>query len=298
MPYMRNYREIYLVSYLVGEGLSGFLPSIIALIQGVGGNPQCRNITEPGSSEVKFETFYPDPRFSSKTFFMFLGTLLFLSFLSFISLNKLKVAIGERVKLPASVETLPTDMNAPPSYKTTSGWTMSKQSYMFLLSMMAIVCLLGNGILPSIQPYSCLPYGNVAYHLTVTLASMAGPLAMCSGFIIKNPKINLLSVLLTVVLILSSVVFYLALQSPTPPLQNSWLGEFFIVVLWILVTGLIGFIKMGVTTLFRPDPGRGLYYTGVATQLGSLVGAIASFTLINWSKMFKQYDRCSALTGH
>jgi riboflavin transporter 2 len=33
-------------SYLIGEGLSGFVPSIAALIQGVGGNPECRNVSK------------------------------------------------------------------------------------------------------------------------------------------------------------------------------------------------------------------------------------------------------------
>lgn len=296
MPYMRNYREIYLVSYLVGEGLSGFLPSIVALVQGVGGNPECVNVTKPGS-EIKFETHYPDPRFSSRAFFILLGSLLFLSLLSFIGLNKSKVARGERVKLPSSTETLPTDMSAPPSYKTTSGWAMSKQTYSYLLGMMAVVCILGNGMLPSLQSYSCLPYGNVAYHLTVTLASMAGPLAMCLGFVIKNLKVKLLSGLMALTLILSSLVLYLAAESPTPPLQHSWLGEFLVVVLWILVCGFIGFIKMGITTLFRPDPGRGLYYTGVATQIGSLIGAITSYTLVK-QEIFQSYSPCQALTGH
>jgi len=41
MPLIRNFREIYLISYFIGEGLSGFLPSVVALIQGVGGNPVC-----------------------------------------------------------------------------------------------------------------------------------------------------------------------------------------------------------------------------------------------------------------
>jgi hypothetical protein len=39
------FRETYLNSYLIGEGLSGFVPAIAALIQGVGGNPECRNVT-------------------------------------------------------------------------------------------------------------------------------------------------------------------------------------------------------------------------------------------------------------
>ena len=42
---MGVFKDIYLNSYLVGEGMSGFVPSIAALIQGVGGNPYCENIT-------------------------------------------------------------------------------------------------------------------------------------------------------------------------------------------------------------------------------------------------------------
>ncbi|KAJ8688228.1 hypothetical protein QAD02_024023 [Eretmocerus hayati] len=298
MPYMRNYREIYLVSYLVGEGLSGFLPSIVALIQGVGENPVCVNVTKSGSSDIEFEVRYSNPRFSTQSFFLFLGTLLFLSAASFIGLNKLSVAKGERVRLPSNSDSLPTDTSAPPSYKTAYDWNMSNRSYILLLVMMALACCLGNGILPSIQSYSCLPYGNEAYHLTVTLASMAGPLAMCSGFFFENQKVPLLSSMMVFVLMLSSFVFYTALKSPMPPLQGTWLGQFLIVSLWILVSGSIGFIKMGITTLFRPDPGKGLYYTGVATQVGSLVGAVLTFTLVNYTKMFQEYSPCDALKGH
>lgn len=294
MPYMRNYREIYLVSYLVGEGLSGFLPSIVALIQGVGGNGKCRNITSPGSTELKFEEYHPPPRFSLATFFLFVGTILLTSFLSFVGLNNLRVARQERVKLPSSAEILSTEMNAPPSYKTNSGWSMPRTLYVYLLVMMSVVCLLGNGILPSIQSYSCLPYGNVAYHLTVTLASMASPLAMCLGFFIKTPKISLLSFLFTIVLVLSGGIFYLAIKSPTPPLQNSIPGTLMTVCLWIAVSGLSGFIKMGITTLFRPDPGKGLYFTGVATQLGSLFGAMISFALVEYVNLFEAYNICTA----
>lgn len=296
MPYMRNYREIYLVTYLIGEGLSGFIPSVVALIQGVGGNPTCLNTTTPESPHIEFMPDYPEPRFSCQAYFIFTGTLLFLCYLSFLGLNNMSIAISERVKPPGSMETLPTDTKAPPSYKTNAGWTMSKQVYSYLLIMMALVCFLGNGTLPSIQSYSCLPYGNVAYHLTVTLSSMSGPLAMCLGFFIKTPKVSLLTASTAVLMILSGFICFLAATSPTPPLQGTWLGEFLVVLSWILISGLIGFIKLGITTLFRPDPGRGLYYTGVATQVGSLIGAVATFILVNHAKIFHSYSPCSALT--
>ncbi|XP_015588990.1 solute carrier family 52, riboflavin transporter, member 3-B [Cephus cinctus] len=292
MPFMRNYREIYLVSYLVGEGLSGFLPSVVALIQGVGGNPECINSTSPDSDVIEITTYYPEPRFSTQAFFIFLSIVLFMSFTSFIALTKTSMARRELVKPPGSTETLPTDTSALPTYKTSSGWTMAMRTYVYLLIMMSIVSCLGNAALASIQSYSCLPYGNVVYHLTVTLGSMAGPLAMCLGFVIKNPKIHVLSWLTVLILALSAYLFYLALQSPSPPFQNTWYGEFLVVISWILVNGLIGFVKMGITTLFRPDPGRGLFYTGVATQIGSVCGAITTFVMVNILNMFQSYSPC------
>ncbi|XP_011165859.1 solute carrier family 52, riboflavin transporter, member 3-A [Solenopsis invicta] len=298
MPYMRNYREIYLVSYLVGEGLSGFVPSAVALIQGVGSNPGCINVTKPDSNNLEFVPAAPNPRFSSEIFFVFIGSLLCLSFLSFLGLNVLPVARGERVKLPSSMEMLPTDTTAPPSYKTNSGWKMPTYTYYYLLVMMSIVCFLGNGTLPSVQSYSCLPYGNTAYHLTVTLASIAGPLAMSLGFFVNTPQVKLLNVLTAAILALSGFVLYLAAKSPYPPLQHSWVGELLVVLVWITLCGLIGFVKMGITTLYRPDPGKGLYYTGVATQIGSLVGAITTFVLVNYAKVFQSYSACTHLTGN
>ncbi|XP_018394478.1 PREDICTED: solute carrier family 52, riboflavin transporter, member 3-A [Cyphomyrmex costatus] len=311
MPYMRNYREIYLVSYLVGEGLSGFVPSAVALIQGVGNNAKCVNVTKPGSTHLEFVSVESDPRFSSEIFFIFIGTLLCLSFLSFLGLNALPVARGERVKqsvdsdttdseatYSGSMETLPTDATAPSSYKTNSGSKMPRFSYYYLLVMMAVVCFLGNSTLLSIQPYSCLPYGSIAYHLTVTLASIAGPLAMSLGFFVKTPEVRLLNILMITILALSGFVLYLAAKSPYPPLQHSWVGELMVVVVWIMLCGLIGFVKMGITTLYRPDPGKGLYYIGVATQVGSLIGAITMFGLINYAKVFQSYSPCTHLVGN
>ena len=68
LPFMALYRDIYLNSYLIGEGLSGFIPSIAALAQGVGGNPHCQNETRinetTGQVEWVVVKVVPEPRFS------------------------------------------------------------------------------------------------------------------------------------------------------------------------------------------------------------------------------------------
>jgi riboflavin transporter 2 len=86
---MSKFQEIYLMSYFIGEGLSGFVPSIVALIQGVGGNPECRNVTGENGPEIQAHT--PDPRFSVEFFFYFLFLCTLISLGAFVLLNKKRI---------------------------------------------------------------------------------------------------------------------------------------------------------------------------------------------------------------
>lgn len=57
---------------------------------------------------------------------------------------------------------------------------------LFIYILVAFVNALTNGVLPSVQTYSCLPYGPVAYHLSATLSSMANPLACFFSMFLSN----------------------------------------------------------------------------------------------------------------
>ena len=57
LPYMASFKQTYLNSYLIGEGMSGLVPAIAALAQGVSGNPQCVNGTVvPVLDQASFPT--------------------------------------------------------------------------------------------------------------------------------------------------------------------------------------------------------------------------------------------------
>merc|ERR1712066_430585 len=71
LPYMGLFRSLYLNSYLIGEGLSGFVPSIAALAQGVSGNPECVNGTQVDVAG--------QARFSTSHFFVFMLVMMLLS---------------------------------------------------------------------------------------------------------------------------------------------------------------------------------------------------------------------------
>lgn len=237
-PFMRHFKEIYLISYLIGEGLSGFLPSILALAQGIGGNPECV-MNGLNKNNPKFS----DPRFSTQIFFIVLSLISFISFCSFLLLTKLKVCKNELVPISKVDETNnkyqlqsrnkgQTDIEYSETISNNSlsnGMTMSKLKSINLLVLMSMACAFGNGIFPSIQSYSCLPYGNTAYHLAVTLGSMANPVACFLAVFLPRTSSRAVSLLATVCALFISYALATSVLSPRPPLVGT-VGGIVIVV--------------------------------------------------------------------
>ncbi|PSN54088.1 hypothetical protein C0J52_03098 [Blattella germanica] len=337
MPYMGNFREVYLISYFIGEGLSGFLPSIVALIQGVGGNPDC--IVNAQNQTV---TVYTEPpKFSTEIFYWFLFATMSLSTLAFFLLNTLDICQSERTDSSTSlhanndsqikevspdnqiftiredVEALMNDSertNPSAEYSSEGNNTLqdsnindqerntslssstnslSRSVYFYYLILASWVCMFGNGFFPSIQSYSCLPYGNVPYHLSVTLGSMANPVACFIAFFYPYTSLSIISILTSVSTIITGYILTTALLSPEPPLVNSMGGEALVVVSWVIVYGLITYVKVSIATVFRQLKGRSLFWCGAVQQMGSAIGAIVAFFLINYTEIFTSYNPCA-----
>lgn len=87
---MRHFNPKLLMSYFVGQGFSGLLPSILSLIQGIG-DDDCDKTEKTA------------PIFSSTVFFVLLTIFYFTSFVSFILLNRLR-AIKRPEVLPSNSE--------------------------------------------------------------------------------------------------------------------------------------------------------------------------------------------------
>ncbi|CAL4071478.1 unnamed protein product, partial [Meganyctiphanes norvegica] len=173
MPYMAVWRKLYLPAFLIGEGLSGLIPGLVALIQGVGGNPSCQNVTDNNTSTGwHLEPMPLDPLFSVTDFFFFLLAMMITSFLAFIALERFSMIQGERASTSTEdiIQTSHSDENLVDAVKPMVKNSMPRRVYWTMLIGLGFVCMLTNGVLPSIQSYSCGPYGNTAYHLAVTLA--------------------------------------------------------------------------------------------------------------------------------
>ena len=108
---------------------------------------------------------------------------------------------------------------------------LSKSIFVYLLLIQAWVCALSNGFLPSVQSYSCLPYGNLAYHLAVTLSAMANPVACFIAYFFPIANIALITVFTFIGTTISSYIVVLAALSPEPPLVNYSSGEALMVII-------------------------------------------------------------------
>lgn len=158
MPYFGRFRDIYLITYLIGEGLSGFLPAIIALIQGVGGNDQCLLI------DGKIERVTPSPRFGTQAFFLVVSSLFVASFVAFLLLDRLKsvrkeyaavtIGHGNIYHYDSNQAVDGESEKLPPKEK---GKKLSNKNYRALLVLLGVVCMFSNAIFPSIMSFGTLP---------------------------------------------------------------------------------------------------------------------------------------------
>lgn len=318
MPYLRDFDDVYIVSYFVGEGLSGVLPSIMALIQGVGESAACNTPFANTTNEISPNA--PDLKFSGQYYFLFLTLVLVLSLVAFIVLRfspfvqisknlrdsnfltQTKVDYKSREESTVNVYNIDNVNRAPArkesatancsSFDEAKSLPVFRKIYLYIL--IGVCCFFSNGFLPSIQSYSCLPYGHLAYQLSIVCAQFVNPLACFLTIWVMVSNIKIINCLSLVCLIAGCYVTCAALLSPAPPLQKSTIGIGLIVLSWIILMGVISYLKLVIVSLVKHiSSSKALFNVGVVMQTGSASGAIISFVLINFSDLFETYNSCS-----
>ncbi|XP_029974052.1 solute carrier family 52, riboflavin transporter, member 3-A [Salarias fasciatus] len=308
LPFMMQLPAKYITTYFIGEGLSGFIPGVVALAQGVG-MARCvnasTNYTE--GSMWHLQTQYLPPNFSTEVFFFFLAAMMCISLAAFVALNKLPRTFE------LSTENLVTD--AVPSVSggldnpgaeidrrsekshgreaARSGPLHSVYQLSFIYFLVVWVNGATNGLLPSVQTYSCMPYGNLAYHLSAALASVANPVACTIAMFFQNRSLVFLGLLAALGTGFGSYNMAMAAMSPCPLLQGSVAGEAIIVLSWLLFTGTLSYVKVMVGVILRDRSHSALVWCGAAAQIGSLVGSVTMFPLVNVYRLFESGDFCN-----
>ena len=251
LPFMNVFKPDYMTSYYVGEGFSGLVPSLVALGQGVG-QVECQNIssTNMTTNETKFQisAVYQEPKFPVKDFFFFVFAMMVTCGVAFTLLNYLPICKGEHVSLKTkhkydtqeemnmsstqkfvnsshnSEETSESDINLEQQTSDAS-LKLSSCSYFYLLLIILWTNALTNGVLPSVQTYSCLPYGSQTYHLAVTFSQIANPIACGVAFFLPVTSGGILGLATLTGSAISAYILALATLSPVPPLTDSAVGS-------------------------------------------------------------------------
>ncbi|KAM9296876.1 solute carrier family 52, riboflavin transporter, member 3 [Gastrophryne carolinensis] len=321
LPFMMQLQPKYITTYFIGEGLSGLVPGLLSLIQGVG-MMRCSNVTQDETSTEAWvngtssgqETEYLPAKFSIQVFLFLLFIMMVFCLVAFFFLNRLSQQQGPDKSLLNSVATLT-------SYSTTdvtlSGSTealeMGKGSgeddfgdgtqnneavytfghYALIYFLTGWVNALTNGVLPSIQTYSCMPYGNLAYHLAASLGSMANPLACMVAMYLPSRSLVTLVLLSVLGTGFGAYNMMTAVTSPCPILHNSNWGVALIVISWVLFIGTLSYVKVMIGVILRSQSHSALVWCGAVVQLGSMIGALVMFPMVNVYGFFRSADLCN-----
>jgi len=257
LPYMARFPPIYISAYYFGQGLCGLVPGLLGLAQVSGQEPHCRNKTHINDtmtisiSNTSDTVYYNSPRFSVSAFFVLIVILLCVSAAAFCCLNFVdkcrsemtasavddrqlvsaaEVSTREASELLESRENRDTDaVQSNSVHIKTPTAVLQRRRYISLFITIGIVSALWNGILPATQTYTCLPYGNIVYRLSVCLSWVVSPLATLPNMLAPTSSLSLIVGLGTIASLLSALHVTLAGLSPHPVLQGTVVGQVIVV---------------------------------------------------------------------
>uniref|UniRef100_A0A4W3GPQ4 Riboflavin transporter n=1 Tax=Callorhinchus milii TaxID=7868 RepID=A0A4W3GPQ4_CALMI len=327
LPFMSRLQARYLTSYYTGEGLSGLVPALVALAQGVGvvtchqdnvtviGNTNAintdvhnittinsviintnttasmANLTDANLTLTKLVAHYQPANFSPRVFFFLLAGMMLMS---------------DRSTKPEPREPEPEPEQRPMISRRPSCWYKARPSTFqaghytwpqatFIFLVLAWVNGLTNAVLPSVQSYSCLPYGSLAYHLSATLGAMANPLACFLAMFLPSRSLRLMLLLTVTGTTIGAYIMGMAVLSPCPWLVHTHTGTALMVLSWTLFTGSLSYVKVMIGVILREEGHSALLLCGAVVQLGSMLGALTMFPLVSVYSLFRSGDPCNSL---
>ncbi|XP_076006305.1 riboflavin transporter 2-like [Genypterus blacodes] len=326
LPFMMRLRPEYLTTYFAGEGLSGLVPALVALIQGVG-VVHCQNVTLaialnqttdnfPVAGSTELHAIYQPAKFSAQVFFLFLSAMMVVCLVAFILLNHHPavarerksdlyfsgdLALGKREQgLSLQAQTpeqkpmiTPQEAAKREPHSFFGMGTYSNPEVVFIFVVLAWVNALTNAVLPSVQTYSCLPYGNQAYHLAATMAAVANPVACFISMFMPIRSLVFMGFLTMFGTGFGAYIMAMAALSPCPLLVHSTSGTAVIVLVWILCVLSLSYVKVIIGVILRDEGHSALVWFGAVVQLGSMFGAVSTFPLVSVYELFRSGDPCN-----
>ncbi|XP_072266688.1 solute carrier family 52, riboflavin transporter, member 2 [Pyxicephalus adspersus] len=298
---MYSFPQQYVRSFFIGQGLSALFPCILALGQGVG-RLECRNNTWGNATEP----YYVEENFSASSYFWGLFTFLAVSALAFVILPFWRNRNKEQPEQDLGSGPVPQDgtasedsypLRSPEDEKNEDPSKITEQRFwtprnIYLLVLLGVSNALTNGVLPSVQTYSCLPYGGDAYHWSVVLSNIANPAACFIAMCVLCRSSLGLGIIMAAGVLLGSYLMVLAALSPCPPLVGSTAGIVLVVLAWSLFMGFLSYLKVVIGSLLHEAGHSALLWCGSVIQAGSLIGALLMFPMVSFYHLFQSGRDC------
>uniref|UniRef100_A0A671N0Q6 Riboflavin transporter n=1 Tax=Sinocyclocheilus anshuiensis TaxID=1608454 RepID=A0A671N0Q6_9TELE len=277
----------YLMTYYVGEGLSGLVPALVAMVQGVDAN--------------YFVPRYQPAIFSVEDYFFFLMAMMVVCLVAFILLKYHPAVKHER---PNNIngngdsilrwknkksEQKPMMRFGKAIQKPRSTFGTGKHTWMqviYIYIILAWVTTLTNTGLPSVQSYSCLQYGDQAYHWSAGFEINTRQPTKCGSLV-------LMGLLTSIGSLIGVYIMGMAMMSPCPLLVNETSGAVIIVLAWFFFIFILSYVKVIVAVILRDEGHSALVWCGAVVQLGSMLGAVTMFPLVNIYDFFTSGDQCN-----
>ncbi|XP_076826619.1 solute carrier family 52, riboflavin transporter, member 3-B [Brachyhypopomus gauderio] len=324
LPFMMRLEPQYLTTYFIGEGLSGLIPALVALVQGVG-VMHCKNATSKVNfsmenstweSNGELQAYYQPANFTTQTFFLFLSAMMAVCLAAFLMLNHHPAVPHESpckcylndaeheeragINLTAQSSTPeqkpmldPLEGSAKEPCSSFGKGTYSRAEVVFIFLLLGWVNALTNAVLPSVQSYSCLPYGNQAYHLATIMAAVANPVACFIAMFVPVRSLVLMGVLTVTGTGFGAYNMAMATLSPCPLLVYHDLGAALMVISWVMFVLTLSYVKVIIGVILRDEGHSALVWCGAVVQLGSMIGAMTMFPIVSVYKLFRSGDPCN-----
>ncbi|RWS09159.1 Riboflavin transporter 2-A-like protein [Dinothrombium tinctorium] len=170
---------------------------------------------------------------------------------------------------------------------------ISSLRYWHFQALMAWCCLATFGLMPPLQPYSSLPYGNQVLHYVVILVGLAYPGGCFLAMFLQTRSLLFIDGLTLLGSLVAVYIFCASLMSPYPPFQstNRIFGGILMVFSWVVFTAVLSYVKTMITVILNDHGGsNALFWVGMFTQIGSAFGAAFMLLAVEYFHWFK--DRC------
>ncbi|CAF1384336.1 unnamed protein product [Adineta ricciae] len=287
--YMKRFRASYLTAVFLGEGLTGLIPTLLVLAQGLGSEEVCIPIV----NGTGFTAQYTQPRFSVKIFMFCIGGIILSTSLNFSIQSPDSNQPAEVIDRAESMAMIP-ETKLEKCSSSSSSSQMSYKSYLFQLTLNTIMSAFIYGCLPSLSTYSMLPYGQKAFYYSSILNPLAYPVASLVS--IRWVTMSTLATILWSSIGFGLCVFIaiIAWQSPCPWWADTFHGGLIMTGVWFITILIVAYIRIAIGNRIRREwlQESAMFYFGLTVELGSVIGSVPMYILVSVLHLFTERQPC------